>query len=300
MKPKLSVLVPTYNRAQYVVQAIESVLRQSFSDLEIICSDNGSTDDTLRLVSAIAAEDRRLRLLTSSQNLGPIPNWARCLAAAQGDYVHWMWSDDYANAGFYEEWLKKTSGGIDRVPFCSAAYMLNESGDAHASYMHGDGSISSTEALRYFWRCRRFPVSPAAYVLPATSVRKHFYDRIPVTRHADCIKNAIGPDLLMIVGAIMDAGEVRTSGKPLVTLRCHSGSISRIYGNQLAAHYGWALCWFAATHEMTVDRVEAFRMLMKGFYYRSPLMLKCASIVVLCACGSRNTRSEMGVSQAKR
>ena len=57
--PQVSVIIPTYNRAKQIERAIASVLAQSYADLEVIVVDDGSEDDTLRIVEACAGKDRR-------------------------------------------------------------------------------------------------------------------------------------------------------------------------------------------------------------------------------------------------
>ena len=89
--PKVTVIIPTYNRAHYLGMAIQSVFEQTFDDLELIVVDDGSTDNTRELVGRI--RDRRFRYLyqehrgTSAARNAGIRN-------ARGNYVAWLDSDD--------------------------------------------------------------------------------------------------------------------------------------------------------------------------------------------------------------
>lgn len=90
--PKVSIGIPTYNRSAYVVRAIESVLRQSYPNVEAVVSDNASPDDTAARVSAIA--DDRIVFIRQPRNLGMTGNFNACLQAASGEFFLMLSDDD--------------------------------------------------------------------------------------------------------------------------------------------------------------------------------------------------------------
>ena len=92
--PKVSVLIPTYNYARYLPEAIDSVLAQEFTDFELIISDDCSKDESADLLRRHAARDPRIRLHLQPANLGLVPNWNWCLQQARGDYVKYVFGDD--------------------------------------------------------------------------------------------------------------------------------------------------------------------------------------------------------------
>lgn len=92
MAPKISVCIPTYCGGATIGAAIESVLAQSFADLELIVIDDGSTDETRVIVERFA--DQRLVYLRNESNLGPQGNWNRCLEVARGEYFKLLPHDD--------------------------------------------------------------------------------------------------------------------------------------------------------------------------------------------------------------
>lgn len=92
--PQVSVIIPAYNRAAFIADAIGSILGQTLRDLEVIVVDDGSTDDTAAVVDSIA--DRRVRLVQHGQNRG-IPHARNTgLDAARGRFIAWLDSDDLA------------------------------------------------------------------------------------------------------------------------------------------------------------------------------------------------------------
>ena len=92
--PKISVLVPTYNYARFLPEAIESILAQEFTDYELIISDDASTDESAEIIRRYAARDPRIRAEFHPVNLGMVPNWNWCLQQARGEYVKYLFGDD--------------------------------------------------------------------------------------------------------------------------------------------------------------------------------------------------------------
>jgi glycosyltransferase involved in cell wall biosynthesis len=93
--PTVSVLIPTYNYARYLPQAIESVLNQSFTDFELLISDDGSKDESEEIIRQYAARDDRIRFRIQSPNLGMVNNWNWCLDQATGKYIKYVFGDDF-------------------------------------------------------------------------------------------------------------------------------------------------------------------------------------------------------------
>ena len=92
--PEISVLMPTYNYASYIGEAIESVLAQDFEDFELLICDDCSGDDTAAVVKPFCDRDERIRFTANSANLGMVANWNHCLAEARGAYVKFLFGDD--------------------------------------------------------------------------------------------------------------------------------------------------------------------------------------------------------------
>jgi glycosyltransferase involved in cell wall biosynthesis len=94
LPPKISVLIPTYNYARYLPEAIESVLAQQDVDCEILISDDASTDGSAGIIRRYAERDPRIRPALHPTNLGMVANWNWCLAHARGEYVKFLFGDD--------------------------------------------------------------------------------------------------------------------------------------------------------------------------------------------------------------
>lgn len=96
-KPLISVIIPSYNRALLLPRAIQSVLNQTYSNWEMIISDDGSSDNTSEIVSRFMEMDKRIKFTASSENLGVSSARNRGIAQAEGEYIAFLDSDD--------EWL---------------------------------------------------------------------------------------------------------------------------------------------------------------------------------------------------
>jgi glycosyltransferase involved in cell wall biosynthesis/thioesterase domain-containing protein len=92
--PPVSIGLPVYNGERFVSATIESILAQSFTDFELIISDNASTDRTEEICRAFALRDPRVRYFRSDTNLGAAANFNRVLARARGRYFKWAAHDD--------------------------------------------------------------------------------------------------------------------------------------------------------------------------------------------------------------
>jgi glycosyltransferase involved in cell wall biosynthesis len=100
--PMVSVIMPAYNAEQYLPAAVESVLRQSFSDLELLIVDDGSSDRTLEIARQYAATDSRVRVLEQA-NAGPGPARNTGFRAATGRLFAFLDSDDEWDETFLSE-----------------------------------------------------------------------------------------------------------------------------------------------------------------------------------------------------
>ena len=99
--PKISVLMPAYNTSSYIEEAIQSILEQSFKDYEFLICDDGSTDNTLEIISSF--KDPRIKILKNKSNQGIPKSRNKLLRIAQGRYLAWLDADDIAYPNRLEE-----------------------------------------------------------------------------------------------------------------------------------------------------------------------------------------------------
>lgn len=92
--PKVSIGMPVYNGEAFLRRALDCLLEQTFSDFELIISDNASTDATPSICEGYAARDSRIVLFRQKENMGPTWNFNFVLSKARADYFMWAACDD--------------------------------------------------------------------------------------------------------------------------------------------------------------------------------------------------------------
>ena len=147
--PKISVVIPTYNRATYLNAAIASVLAQRGADFEIIVSDNCSQDDTTVVVSKYLA-DSRVHYYRNEENIGMVRNWRKAVFEhASGDWFVLLSDDDYL---VDPDYLAKASRLIEDNPSVvvvyAEGYMLNEStGEQKSIVLPFEGVVKGVDVF---------------------------------------------------------------------------------------------------------------------------------------------------------
>jgi len=106
MTVKLSIGLPVYNGELFIERALESILAQTFTDFELIISDNGSTDSTQEICQNFSKKDNRIRIFKQEKNIGVHRNFYFLLSQAKGEYFAWTAVDDYVDKDFMEKNLK--------------------------------------------------------------------------------------------------------------------------------------------------------------------------------------------------
>lgn len=122
-QPLVSLVVPIYNVADYLEQCLASIQSQSYTNLEIICLNDGSTDTSLALLEAYAAHDGRV-VIIDKENEGYGATCNRGIAAAHGMWVGIVEPDDYLEPTMVQELvdLIQKNGGEDQVDIARSAY----------------------------------------------------------------------------------------------------------------------------------------------------------------------------------
>ena len=120
--PKISVIIPVYNVEKYLRECLDSVVNQTFGELEVLCINDGSTDGSPAILDEYARKDARVRVI-HQENQGQAAARNRGLAEARGEFVLFLDSDDFWAPDLCEKVLKKAeSAGADLVQFQFQAF----------------------------------------------------------------------------------------------------------------------------------------------------------------------------------
>jgi len=93
-KPFISIVIPIYNKSGYIKQSVESLMKQTYSDIEIVCVDDKSKDDSLAIVEEFVIKDKRIRVLKHKVNSGTMKARYTGVKAATGQYIMFLDADD--------------------------------------------------------------------------------------------------------------------------------------------------------------------------------------------------------------
>jgi glycosyltransferase involved in cell wall biosynthesis len=113
--PQVSICIPVYNGESFLLEAVESALKQTFHDFEVVIVDNASTDGTQFIVEEIASDNRRIRFFRNDTNIGIVGNFNACLRHACGKYIKFLCADDLLLPTCLEDMVRE----LDTNPFVS-------------------------------------------------------------------------------------------------------------------------------------------------------------------------------------
>ncbi len=125
-QPLVSVIIPTCNRAHYLRAALDSALQQTYSNLEIIVSDNASSDGTQALMASV--DDSRVRYVRHENNVGPLSNYLSAVKESHGTYLTSLHDDDMWEPCFVEKLVSHLEADADLVLAFSDQSVMDESG----------------------------------------------------------------------------------------------------------------------------------------------------------------------------
>jgi glycosyltransferase involved in cell wall biosynthesis len=129
--PLVNIGVPVYNGQEHIERALESLLNQTHRNLQVLISDNASTDGTREICQRICAGDDRFSYVRQPVNLGPTANFNAVLDLAQGDYFMWLGHDDWLSERYIEECVETLDENPDVSLACGQAVYYRDGEESH-------------------------------------------------------------------------------------------------------------------------------------------------------------------------
>lgn len=154
--PLVTVGLPVYNGEPYLQEAVESILGQTFPNLELVIADNASTDRTQEICERFVAADHRVRYFRHATNLGAAPNYNFTVDNALGEYFMWSAHDDVRAPTFLEEALGVFRSEPGTAVVFSRAERIDKNGEKRGDLPRPKELTSSdpSERLRAAITCR--------------------------------------------------------------------------------------------------------------------------------------------------
>jgi glycosyltransferase involved in cell wall biosynthesis len=147
--PRLSIGLPVYNGEQFLSEALDSLLGQSYEDFELIVSDNASTDGTADICRRYAEQDSRIRYIRQSRNIGLIANHNFVVQEARGELFKCAAYDDLYGRELLQLCVEALDGDPDAVLAHSWSAMIDASGNILGTFGHGVAMDSLRAADRF-------------------------------------------------------------------------------------------------------------------------------------------------------
>ena len=220
--PKISVLLPFFNAERYIGTAVSSILNQTYDDFELICIDDGSTDNSVRVVERLAKRDRRIRIIYQAQNQGIAHSLNRGIEASKGQHIARMDADDIA----HPQRLEAQRAFLDNrksIDFVSCAHrIINSKG----KYLVNANRLYSQIGTYTFISLFTAPFIHSSMMFRSTFIKQFMYSE--EIRHANL------EDYELWQRMLFNKAKVHILKEPLMYYRQHSKNVT--HTNRKARH----------------------------------------------------------------
>ncbi|MFH1601673.1 MAG: glycosyltransferase family 2 protein [Candidatus Shapirobacteria bacterium] len=167
----ISVLMPIYNAEKYLAGAINSILSQTVGNFELICINDGSTDNSGKILAQYAKKDKRIIILTNKKNLGMTRSLNKAINIAQGQYIARMDADDISLPTRFEKQVELLEKNKNLVAVGGQEEIINGNGQVIAEKNFPTDSNQCYQTLANF-----MPIQPPLLMARGEAMRKYRYD----------------------------------------------------------------------------------------------------------------------------
>lgn len=144
---KLSIIVPVYNVEKYLPKCLESLIKQTLKDIEIICVNDGSTDNSLAILKEFASKDSRIRII-DNQHQGVAKTRNTGIEQSTGEYIGFVDSDDYIDIDFFEKLYNSATKSNSDIAIASILKHKNFFNIYNAKYTKEETAITIQDKIK--------------------------------------------------------------------------------------------------------------------------------------------------------
>jgi len=156
MTALVTIILPVYNGANYLAEAVDSLLAQTFTDFEVLITDNASTDDTWSICQRFAKADKRVKLFRFEKNMGAAVNFSHHVPAVESKYIKWVAHDDLHRPEFLQACVEVLEGDPS-VVMCHTGTRLITADGTEKNLVPVLPSLDDEDPARRFASMVRFP-----------------------------------------------------------------------------------------------------------------------------------------------
>jgi glycosyltransferase involved in cell wall biosynthesis len=228
--PEISVLMPCYNCADFLHEAVDSILAQTRADFELLLIDDGSKDDTDNICRSYAKIDKRVKHI-KKPNTGLVDTLNHALLRCRGKYIARMDGDDISLPHRFDEQIRIME--FARASAVSCGFLtINDRGDVQNSSI--PPKVSDFEAE---WFPAREPYLPHPFLMIKTDVllTKQGYRHVIFSEDADLFWRLVDNHRIWVIPDVL--GKYRIHGKSISTTSSYNGRIQCLFAQMAAASY---------------------------------------------------------------
>jgi glycosyltransferase involved in cell wall biosynthesis len=247
--PKVSILIPVYNREELVKKAIESAINQTYENIEVIAVDNKSTDRTYEVLKEYAEKYPKMKVYQNEENLGPVRNWKKCLEYSSGEFIKILFSDDWIEETFVEKCMEILLANDDVGFVYTKTYIADSNGKY--SYIN---DIEGKKGREYFVRESinfpqgKTPVSPGCALFRKESIIME--SNIPNRLSLNHQNTGAGIDLLIYLNSFKRYKYCYYTSNTTAYFRKHNEAITIMEWDVIWKYYFTALLYYVKKEDM--------------------------------------------------
>lgn len=266
----ISVIIPVFNTEPYLAECLDSVLGQSFSDIEVICINDGSTDDSPRIIQEYASRDSRIRGV-HQDNHGLAYTRNRGVQLAQGKYIYFMDSDDILADGALESLFDVAEANDSEVIFFegSSFFEAPELEKKYASYKDAyerfydiNGVVEGQTLLEWYETYNKFVVSACLVFL-----RKDFL----TVNHISFYNGILYEDNVYHIKLLLALRNGYVLHEKLFQRRVRNDSIMTATKYRFKQLCSWFICYYELLNVLPLfeqmGRKDCLALLLDSFTY---------------------------------
>jgi glycosyltransferase involved in cell wall biosynthesis len=218
--PLVSIALPVYNGADTLAQVVESVLAQTHSNLELVISDNASSDDTQEICRQFAREDRRVVYQRHATNVGLLNNFISAADNAAGTYLRWIGDDDSLDPDYLSQVLDVFAEDERRVVVTTQIVYRDDDGVETLATDYDPSALSSADPVERLAEMLRLLTTDFATLDPLYAVMRRELATIPR-------RNMLREDQIFAARLAL-AGPWGHAAAPLAARRRHEGTAASL------------------------------------------------------------------------
>jgi len=224
LSPLVSIIVPVYNSSKYLHECLDSIVNQTFKDIEVICVNDGSTDNSLDILNEYALKDERLRVISKDNSGSGSVATARNMGFdySNGKYVQWLDSDDFFELDMIRTLVEKAEQTNADIVVCGAKCYddtKKQFNNSFASISQGvalapcNQPFSYKDCIEYIFQIGNLYIWNKLFKKKLIESNNLRFERLPLCE-----------DLYVVNMAIITAERIATVDKDLYYYRINTGS----------------------------------------------------------------------------